>query len=150
MTLQKLQIQTEKELKKVLSSARKEKKLAKKLPQVACAVEITLLNEADMIDLNYQYRKKKKPTDVLSFRTPKMFQKIGVLGSIMICAPILKKQAKEAGHSDVAELRVLLVHGFLHLLGFDHEKSAKAAREMQEMEKLLLKGMGLIQRTRVK
>jgi rRNA maturation RNase YbeY len=75
------------------------------------------------------------------------------LGELVICEPILKSQAREQGHSPERELEVLLAHGLLHLLGFDHELGEKEARIMKKWEDLLVerrvtsaKGSGLISR----
>lgn len=147
MTLRKLQITAEKEVKKILLSARKEKALARLLPFKNASVEVFLVSEKKMSALNGQYRKKKKPTDVLSFPVPEVFQEFGMLGSLVICVPVLKKQAQEMGHSVQKELTILLVHGVLHLLGYDHENGASEARVMKKLESRLLSGVGLIQRS---
>ena len=62
----------------------------------------------------------------------------GQLGEVVICLPVLKRQARERGHSEVAELEILLVHGALHLLGFDHELGPKQAAAMARWEGKLL------------
>ncbi len=107
-----------------------------------------------MRQLNREYRKKNYATDVLSFPSPDVFRIQGYLGELVVCLPVLKRQAREQGHSQKAELEVLLVHGVLHLLGMDHEKSQKEARRMARWEKKLLSSKqtgrsGLITRTRV-
>lgn len=110
--------------------------------------------------LNKNYRGKNYPTDVLSFPVPEPFARMGILGELVICLPVLKAQAVEQKHSASLELDILLVHGVLHLLGFDHELGPKQAREMASWEAKLLasllasaskkktpKGLGLIERT---
>ena len=99
--------------------------------------------------LNSKYRHKNTLTDILSFPAPRIFYKQGVLGELVVCIPVLKKQALRFGHSPSQELRILLVHGFLHLLGFDHEKNVKNAKRMEFWEKKLLKSQapGLIERS---
>jgi probable rRNA maturation factor len=67
--------------------------------------------------LNRQYRRTDTPTDVLSFPA----EERGTLGDIVIAAGVARRQAAEAGHSLQTELRVLSLHGLLHLLGYDHE-----------------------------
>lgn len=101
-------------------------------------VDLTICTEPRMVKLNEHYRGKKEPTDVLSFAADHFFQGQGVLGDIVICGPVALKQAKLYDHSWKKELDVLLVHGLLHLLRFDHEESAKAAKEMAKWEKKLL------------
>jgi rRNA maturation RNase YbeY len=89
--------------------------------------------------LNKRYRRKDRPTDVLSFPSPRDFRsRSGYLGDLAICVPVLRRQAREQGHAETRELRVLLVHGLLHLLGFDHEKGPRQAREMGRWEAVLL------------
>lgn len=103
-----------------------------------------------MIRLNTRFRKKRKTTDILSFPAPGIFFQSGVLGELVICLPVLRQQAKRVGHSPERELQVLLVHGLLHLLGFDHEgrgpAGQRAQREMRSWEKKLLGGQGLVER----
>ena len=113
-----------------------------------------------MRHLNYEYRGKDKQTDVLSFSVPEPFQSMGMLGELFICLPVLKKQAKERNIPEDLELTVLMVHGLLHLLGFDHELGPKQEKEMARWEQTLLEGLvpqtrrpkaglaGLITRTR--
>lgn len=96
-----------------------------------------------MAKINFETRKKREPTDVLSFPAPLFFQQQGVLGELVICSPVLRAQAREQGHSDRIELDVLLVHGILHLLGLDHELGSADARVMARWERRLLKEGGL-------
>jgi rRNA maturation RNase YbeY len=117
---------------------------------------VRLVNVATMKKLNSQFRGKPYATDVLSFSPPAPFAQVGILGELVICFPVLKAQAREQGHSEAFELDVLLTHGVLHLLGFDHELGPREAKEMGSWEarilKLLLKGpskrkgLGLIER----
>ena len=92
-------------------------------------VNIILTNPENIQKMNKQYRNIDKPTDVLSFP---MFEKAElidfktnvqeVLGDIVISISKVEEQAKEYGHSEKRELAFLTVHGFLHLLGYDHMK----------------------------
>lgn len=100
-----------------------------------------------MARLNARYRGKSGPTDVLTFPAPAVFRRAGILGELVICAPVLREQARAEGHSPARELDVLLVHGLLHLLGFDHEKGPRAAREMARWERRLFGEGGLIRRS---
>jgi probable rRNA maturation factor len=89
--------------------------------------------------LNRHYRQEDRPTDVLAFpireavgpRTP-------LLGDVVISFPKAAKQASQHGHSIEEELVHLLIHGILHLKGFDHEKGVSEARRMHRMERALL------------
>jgi len=119
-------------------------------------LDVTFVSRARMKSLNRKFRGKAYPTDVLSFPALEIFARQGHLGDLVICEPVLERQAKEAGHTPVEELHVLLIHGLLHLLGYDHEKSKRDAAEMAKWEGKLLKVMnrgsrakpGLIARAR--
>jgi len=119
--------------------------------QWTAAVYVTSSAPA-MARLNRRYRRKNSPTDVLSFEAPAPFQRHGHLGELIICLPVLKRQARELGHSPERELEVLIVHGVLHLLGMEHE--SVDARPMARWESRLLAGLspgrslGLIKRAR--
>ena len=95
-----------------------------------------------MRSLNRQYRGKDQTTDVLSFALREgKFSHIqpDVLGDIIISVPTALRQAKDAGHELSREIDVLLVHGLLHLLGYDHERGEGEARRMKRRETQLLK-----------
>jgi len=86
--------------------------------------------------LNRRWRKKDKTTDVLAFPAgggpgP------DALGDVVISVPVARRQAAKAGWPLEKEAMLLLIHGVLHLLGYDHEKSAKAAHEMADEQKRL-------------
>jgi rRNA maturation RNase YbeY len=92
--------------------------------------------------LNRQYRGKDRTTDVLSFALregPFANLQPEFLGDIIISVPVAAKQAREAGHSLAREIELLLVHGLLHLLGYDHERGPAEARKMRRKERLLMK-----------
>ena len=95
--------------------------------------------------LNRRYLDRDRPTDVLSFpmwdfnselRTPNSEL---ILGDVVISIEKARKQAEELGVTMDEELSRLLVHGILHLFGFDHEKSSKEAQRMKKEEERLLK-----------
>ena len=100
--------------------------------------EVRLVGSAAMKRLNGEYRAKHYATDVLSFTAPEVFRSQGRLGELVICLPTLARQARERGHEPETELKILLVHGVLHLLGMDHELGAKQAAEMARWEGRLL------------
>ncbi|MBI4666067.1 MAG: rRNA maturation RNase YbeY [Nitrospinae bacterium] len=109
--------------------------------------EISLLvtGDREMHQLNRQYRCKDKPTDVLSFPQAEGeidYSKPGMLGDVVISVDTAGRQAVEKGHSLEKEMDILLVHGFLHLLGFDHERGPKDARAMHKKEREVLKSLG--------
>ena len=105
------------------------------------SVSVAVVGDAEMKRLNRTYRGKNSITDVLSFgerdgeRTPNAEQ--GYLGEIIICYPQAVRQAKELSHSVEDEMAWLVTHGFLHLLGHDHERPGEA-RVMQGLEKKIL------------
>jgi rRNA maturation RNase YbeY len=75
---------------------------------------------------------------VLSFPSPDFYQARGYIGDLVICAPYALKQAKFVQHDWRQEVHVLIVHGLLHLVGFDHEVSLEAEVEMAHFEKVML------------
>ena len=101
-------------------------------------------NDAELQALNAQFRRKDYPTDVLSFPLPGEHE---TLGDIAISLDRARAQAREWGHSLDAELRILLLHGLLHLTGLDHESDSGQMRrtEMRWRKKLGLP-VGLIER----
>ena len=81
-------------------------------------VEILLTGNDEMRSLNRQFRRKNKPTDVLSFPSVDVN---GAAGDIAISLDIAAENAERLGHPLAAELKVLILHGMLHLAGYDHE-----------------------------
>jgi probable rRNA maturation factor len=80
-------------------------------------VTVALVTDARIQDLNRRFRQVDKATDVLSFPADEP----GTLGDVVIARGVARRQARQAGHDFPTELRVLAVHGLLHLLGYDHE-----------------------------
>lgn len=78
---------------------------------------VALVSDARIRTLNRTFRKKDKATDVLSFPADEP----GQLGDVVIAVGVARRQAAAAGHPFATELRVLALHGLLHLLGYDHE-----------------------------
>jgi rRNA maturation RNase YbeY len=110
----------------------------------AGAAELSLLLVSDrrMRALNRRYRKKDRPTDVLAFplREGRFSHFRGsLLGDVVISLPTAKRQAAALGQSLRAEITRLLVHGVLHLLGYDHERGARDASVMARKEKMILR-----------
>ena len=106
---------------------------------------MALVSDARIKTLNRQFRGKDKVTDVLSFPA----QVRGFLGDIVIASAIAKKQAKAAGHSLNIEIRILALHGLLHLLGYDHDADGgKMARVEARLRKQAGLPEGLIERAR--
>lgn len=89
------------------------------------AVTIALVSDARVCALNRAYRRKDAPTDVLSFAAsgpPPGAPGRRDLGDIVIARGVARRQARAAGHSELTELKILALHGLLHLLGYDHER----------------------------
>lgn len=93
-----------------------------------------------MAALNREFRGKDEPTDVLSFPSIEPEGNEEGLGEIAISLPLAGRQASEQGHSTTIELKILLLHGVLHLMGLDHEKDRG---QMRRVETKLRKQFGL-------
>lgn len=100
---------------------------------------LNLVEEAEIKELNNKYRAKDKVTDVLSFPIEEKPLKSGIwpLGDIFICVSFAKNEAKRENISIEDKLAQLTVHGFLHLLGYDHEKSEDAEKMLSLEDKIL-------------
>jgi probable rRNA maturation factor len=103
---------------------------------------IRVVDEAESRDLNRRYRHKDKPTNVLSFP----FEPVpGIdethLGDLVICAPVVQRQAVEQGKTCEAHWAHMVVHGVLHLLGYDHETDTDAG-VMEALETGILHTLG--------
>jgi probable rRNA maturation factor len=120
-------------------------------------VTVCLVSDAEIAGMNQSFRKKRGPTDVLSFpavklRKPHRSRRRFIssasvssdseesLGDIAIAPAVAKRNAKNYGRTLPAELKILILHGVLHLLGFDHEADRG---EMDRTEKKLRRRLGL-------
>jgi probable rRNA maturation factor len=115
-------------------------------------VAVRLIDDAEMAQLNGRYRKKKGPTDVLSFpvaaestKPGTLKQQVrkargGFLGDIAISPKVARRNAKSLGRQLPEELKVLILHGVLHLLGYDHETDRG---EMERIEMRLRRKLGI-------
>ena len=109
------------------------------------AMTIAIVPDGRVQQLNRRYRRKDAATDVLSFPSDER----GYLGDVVIASGVARRQARQAGHSLQHELRVLALHGLLHLLGYDHERDT--GRMARVEARLRLRGglrEGLIERQR--
>jgi len=124
-------------------------------------ISLAIVGNGRIRKLNRMYRGKNRVTDVLAFGDKSVLpylakafprlqksqeiefieppDEIKRLGEVILCYPQAKKQAKRLGHSLEKELALLLIHGILHLLDYEHEKKGKEAEEMKEMEEKILK-----------
>ncbi|CAN1120554.1 Endoribonuclease YBEY, chloroplastic [Linum perenne] len=115
-------------------------------------LSVMLCNDSFIRELNKEWRDEDRATDVLSMsqHVPELKIPVLMLGDVVISVETAARQAEERAHSLLDEIQILLVHGLLHLLGFDHEISKQAEAEMRKEEEVLLKtlgwkGKGLIQ-----
>ena len=118
-------------------------------------LSIVLVDDNYIRELNKQWRQQDKATDVLSFGQlpdPAIRSAINIwlLGDVIISLDTASRQAKDRSHSLLDEMRILLLHGVLHLIGYDHEYSPEAGimmgeRELECMDVLQWKGKGLIE-----
>lgn len=121
-------------------ATRKLKKIALKIleliEQDRAELSIAVIDNREMQRLNARFRNKDYPTDVLSFPSDAVVPPAApVLGDVIISADKAQDQAKERRRTLDEEMVTLLIHGILHLLGYDHERSAKDARIMRRLEK---------------
>lgn len=106
-------------------------------------LSLLLVNDSRMKALNHSYRGISRTTDVLSFPIYNSLKEIPkeretLIGDIIISLPAAERQAADAGSTFYGEVRRLLVHGFLHLIGYDHEKTTARKRTMTRKEISLL------------
>ncbi len=94
---------------------------------------VIFVSDEEIQKINREYRGIDKVTDVISFAfldNESVYDPIKILGDIYICIPKMMEQAKSYGHSEKRELSFLVVHGLLHLLGYDHTKSLEDEKIM--------------------
>lgn len=114
---------------------------AQKLAEIQGEVDILIATNTRLRDLNRRFRRKNKPTDVLSFPRPSG-------GDIAISAQIARENAARYGHALVDELKILVLHGMLHLAGYDHESdNGRMARVEARLRSQLKLPASLLHRT---
>lgn len=108
----------------------------------AATLTVRIVDAAEITALNRSYRGKDGPTNVLSFPYEGFAEVAdGLLGDVVICAPVVAAEAAQQGKLPAAHWAHLVIHGVLHLLGFDHQHAADATR-MERRESELLAGLG--------
>jgi probable rRNA maturation factor len=131
---------SQRELERFLAKARR-------AAGITGAVGLLLADDAALKALNCNYRKKNKPTDVLSFPAAAGPSSGNLAGDLAISVETAQRQAAEHGHSLAAELKILVLHGVLHLAGHDHERDGGAmARKERRLRRELGLPSGLIER----
>ena len=104
-------------------------------------LSVLFVGDCAMRTMNRRYRGKDRTTDVLSFAFREGAYgtvQHNMLGDIVVSLPVAERQARQAGETITREIDRLLVHGLLHLLGYDHEQGEQKARRMRNREKRLL------------
>ena len=105
-------------------------------------ISLRIVDTSESRQLNRNYRKQDKATNVLSFPAdlpPEL--KLPLLGDLVICAAVVAREARQQGKNPQAHWAHMLVHGTLHLLGYDHELAADA-RIMERLETDIITGLG--------
>ena len=103
-------------------------------------ITVRIVGEDEGRELNKSYRQKDYPTNVLTFDYA---QEPVVMADLVLCAPVVAREAKEQGKTLAAHYAHLLVHGALHAQGWDHETSKADAEEMEAYEVEILAGLGV-------
>ncbi|MBI4225019.1 MAG: rRNA maturation RNase YbeY [Candidatus Sungbacteria bacterium] len=106
--------------------------IRKKMP---AEIHIVWVSIAASRRLNRLYRKKDKPTNVLSFRYGAEY------GELLLCRPVVQREARAAGAAFHAQMTWMIVHGMLHLAGIHHEASAQAERRFEKIEEEVMRKM---------
>ncbi len=142
--------ENERIIKKVLDKCFKEENIQ----DSKLSITITLTDANNIQEINKKYRNIDRATDVLSFpmfEKDELKQKIenkdfineDILGDIIISIPKVEEQAKEYGHSFERELSYMIVHGFYHLMGYDHIKE-EDKKEMRPKEDKILNDLNIL------
>lgn len=116
--------------------------------QQDCEIGVACVDNAESHELNLQYRQKDKPTNVLSFPSDIPEEVLPMLdafplGDLVICIPVVLQEADQQHKKPLDHFTHMLVHGTLHLLGYDHEISDEDAEEMEALEIEILAKLGL-------
>ena len=115
--------------------------------QSDCEMGIACVDNAESHKLNLEYRHKDKPTNVLSFPSDLPDEMAQILdtfpiGDLVICIPVVLQEAIEQQKTPIEHFTHMLVHGTLHLMGYDHETSEEDAEEMEALEIEILNKLG--------
>lgn len=115
---------------------------AEGLRRARIAVGVRIVNEAESASYNEHYRGKRGPTNVLAFPfdVPQGL-KSDTLGDLIICAPVVNREAREQGKAETAHWAHMVVHGIMHLRGYDHQ-TAREATVMERRETAILRRLG--------
>ena len=101
------------------------------------SITIRIVGEKESESLNYTYRGQKKPTNVLSF----LISESPLIGDIILCHPVIKNEARNQNKKILSHYAHLLIHGYLHLLGYSHDKELDGdIMEKKEIQVLKING----------
>ena len=123
---------------------------ARRAVRLRDAVNVLVTSSVELKSLNRQFRGADKATDVLSFPAPPVTRRQAkrAAGDVAISADIARENARRLGHSMADEVKILALHGILHLAGFDHERdNGEMARKERRLRLQLKLESGLIERT---
>jgi probable rRNA maturation factor len=112
-----------------------------------CEIGIACVDNDESHKLNLEYRQKDKPTNVLSFPSDIPEEVLPLLdawpmGDLVICIPVVLQEAIDQSKTPIEHFTHMLVHGVLHLMGYDHETSEVDAEEMEALEIKILAKLG--------
>lgn len=112
-----------------------------------CEIGIACVDHAESQKMNLDYRQKDKPTNVLSFPSEFPEEVLAMLdawpmGDLVICIPVVLQEALEQHKTPIEHFTHMLVHGTLHLMGYDHETSEQDAEDMEALEIQILARLG--------
>ncbi|WP_180082183.1 rRNA maturation RNase YbeY [Acinetobacter sp. A1-4-2] len=112
-----------------------------------CEIGIACVDNDESQKLNLEYRQKDKPTNVLSFPSDVPEEVLAMLdalpiGDLVICIPVVLQEAIDQNKTPIEHFTHMLVHGTLHLMGYDHETSDEDAEEMEALEIEILAKLG--------
>jgi probable rRNA maturation factor len=111
-------------------------------PGVPYALSISVVGPKAIHELNRAYRGKNRPTDVLSFsRLEGVPTPLADIGDVILCWEVAKRQTKEFYTTRPGEVRRLVVHGVLHLFGYDHEQSASEEKRMFRLQESIVRNI---------
>jgi len=114
----------------------------KDIEQEKSELTVRVVDEAEIADLNRTYRGKDKTTNVLSFPFADPPETAtNILGDVVVCAAVIKREAQEQSKAQDAHWAHMIVHGVLHLCGYDHEQQTQA-EQMERMETNVLAQLG--------
>ncbi len=120
----------------------KARRILRLMDQHDCELSVALVGDDEIRDLNGRYRSRDEPTDVLSFPVDERLPAgPRLIGDVIISVEKAARQARQRRRTLDDELEVLLIHGILHNLGYDHERSDEDEREMRALERRLRRAL---------